>query len=83
MVIMTTVIPGAVLLASWVAAMAGEPASVPERAKYLLLDARIIDRTDNARLAVGTVKKHPAKALFREDKPWEPRFDNLYAFDFY
>lgn len=76
---MKVVIPSAVLLATWVAAMAGEPAAIPARAKYLLLDARVIDRTDNARLAVGTVRKHPANPLFREDKPWEPRFDNLYA----
>jgi len=53
-----------------------EPAA---RAKYVVLDARIIENLDNARLAVGTVKKHPANPLFREDKPWEPRFDNLYA----
>lgn len=54
--------------------------------KYLLLDSRIIEQTDNARLAVGTVKKHPANPLFREDKPWEVRFDlekaTVYAFAF-
>ncbi|MCX6997351.1 MAG: glycoside hydrolase family 32 protein [Kiritimatiellaeota bacterium] len=49
------------------------------RTKFLLLDARIIASTDNAKLAVGTVKKHPANPLFGEDKPWEKRFDNLYA----
>jgi hypothetical protein len=57
---------------------AGE-APVPARAKYLVLDTRIIDKVDGARLAVGTAKKHPANPLFREDRPWEPRFDNLYA----
>ena len=45
----------------------------------LLLDTRIIDRVDNARLKVGTVHKHVANPLFVEDRPWEPRFDNLYA----
>jgi len=60
-------------------APAGNAAGAPARAKYLVLDSRIIDTTDNARLAVGTVTKHPANPLFREDKPWEPRFDNLYA----
>ena len=52
---------------------------VPARCRYLLLDDRLIDRLDNARLALGSIKKHPANPLFREDKPWEPRFDNLYA----
>ena len=52
---------------------------IPGRSRYLLLDSRIIDKTENARLAVGTVKKHPANPLFCEDKSWEVRFDNLYA----
>jgi len=63
-------------------AAAAEPTDAPAppaRATYLLLDDRLVDRTDNARLAVGTVTKHPANPLFKEDKPWEPRFDNLYA----
>ena len=52
---------------------------VPTRSRYLLLDNRLIDRLENARLALGSIKKHPANPLFREDKSWEPRFDNLYA----
>jgi hypothetical protein len=47
--------------------------------KYLLLDSRIIDTTQNAKLTLGQTKKHPANPLFEEDKPWEARFDNLYA----
>jgi sialidase-1 len=47
--------------------------------KHLLLDSRIIDRAENVRLALGQVTKHPKNPLFAEDKPWEPRFDNLYA----
>jgi hypothetical protein len=47
--------------------------------KYLLLDPRIIDRTENVRLVPGQVTKHPRNPLFAEDKPWEPRFDNLYV----
>jgi len=47
--------------------------------RYLLLDARIINRTENIRLALGRVTKHPKNPLFAEDRPWEPRFDNLYA----
>lgn len=59
------------------------PTLVPERpvtqTHHLLLDARVIDTVENARLALGTVTKHPANPLFGEDKPWEKRFDNLYA----
>ncbi len=47
--------------------------------RHLLLDARIIDSIDNAQLVIGTNKKHSANPLFEEDKPWERRFDNLYA----
>ena len=50
-----------------------------KRNRCLLLDSRIIEMVENAKLTVGTVKKHPSNPLFREDKPWEPRFDNLYA----
>ncbi|MCP4891939.1 MAG: hypothetical protein GY904_35790 [Planctomycetaceae bacterium] len=51
----------------------------PGRTKYLLLDSRIVESTRNAKLTVGTVKKHADNPLFLEDKPWEPRFDNVYA----
>lgn len=44
----------------------------------LLLDATRIERTDNIRVALGRVEKSPANPLFGEDRPWEPRFDNLY-----
>ena len=47
--------------------------------KYLVLDSRIIDNVQNAKLTLGETKKHPANPLFGEDKLWEPRFDNLYA----
>ena len=50
-----------------------------ERDRYLLLDSRIISNAENAKLTIGKVKKHPANPLFEEDKPWEMRFDNLYA----
>ncbi len=60
-------------------ATAAPPEPLPARENYLLLDSRIIDSTRNARLSPGSVLKHPANPLFREDKPWEVRFDNLYA----
>lgn len=47
--------------------------------RYLLLDERNIESTDGTDLIVGTVRKHPGNPLFEEDKPWERRFDNLYA----
>lgn len=53
-------------------------AGLPRR-RFLLLDARIVEGVQNAELALGTVKKHEGNPLFEEDKPWEKRFDNLYA----
>ncbi len=47
--------------------------------RFLVLDSRIIEQTQNAVLKVGTVKKHPSNPLFTEDQPWERRFDNLYG----
>ena len=47
--------------------------------RYLLLDSRVVEKSQHVRLTVGVVKKHPANPLFGQDKPWEPRFDNLYA----
>ncbi|MCW5849858.1 MAG: hypothetical protein KIT87_07225 [Anaerolineae bacterium] len=47
--------------------------------KYLLLDPALIEAWDNARLVLGRVEKDPHNPLFVEDKPWEVRFDNLYA----
>jgi hypothetical protein len=57
----------------------GSSSTIPARPHYLLLDNRLIERLDNARLALGTVAKQARNPLFREDRPWEPRFDNLYA----
>jgi len=50
-----------------------------KRNKFLVLDSRIIDKTTGARLTLGEVKKSEHNPLFTEDKPWEPRFDNVYA----
>ncbi len=49
------------------------------RTHFLLLDSRIIEKVENAKLTVGTVEKYKANPLFGEDKPWEKRFDNLYG----
>ena len=69
--------PTLTLLAILVATCTLHGAQPP--AKHLLLDDRVIAYTDNAQLTIGAVKKHPANPLFGEDKPWEKRFDNLYA----
>ena len=47
--------------------------------RHLLLDDRLIDEVIAAKLTLGEVTKHPQNPLFGEDKPWEPRFDNVYA----
>lgn len=62
--------------------LAESPVSAAElqaRTNYLLLDERVTDRMENVRLRVGKIIKHPANPLFKEDKPWEVRFDNVYA----
>lgn len=47
--------------------------------RYLLLDSRIIESTNNAKLSIGAVRKDKNNTLFKEDKPSEPRFDNTYV----
>ena len=49
------------------------------RRRFLLLDARLVEAAHNAEVALGTVTKHVANPLFGEDRPWEKRFDNVYA----
>jgi hypothetical protein len=46
---------------------------------HLLLDPRVVADAGRTRLVPGTVEKEPHGALFGEDRPWEVRFDNLYA----
>jgi hypothetical protein len=56
-----------------------EDKNISKRERYLLLDSRIIEKTENAKLTIGTVIKSEHNPLFPEDKPWEARYDNLYA----
>ena len=51
----------------------------PVRNKFLLIDSRMIEKSENAELCLGKVSKHESNPLFEEEKPWEMRFDNLYA----
>ncbi len=46
--------------------------------KTLLLDSTLIESSENIRIAVGQPEKYPGNPLFGEDRPWEPRFDNMY-----
>lgn len=46
--------------------------------RYLVLDSRIIESTDNAKITITAAEKDKNNPLFVEDKPWEIRFDNLY-----
>ncbi|MBK9166809.1 MAG: hypothetical protein IPM24_05020 [Bryobacterales bacterium] len=46
---------------------------------HLLLDSRVTAQVEGARLRLGTVTKDRANPLFGEERPWEVRFDNLYA----
>jgi hypothetical protein len=46
------------------------------RHKYLLLDSRVIDRTEGLALRLGKITKDPRSPLFVQDKPWEVRWDN-------
>jgi hypothetical protein len=39
----------------------------------------VIDHAENSRLTIGSARKDSHNPLFREDKPWEVRYDNLYA----
>ena len=68
------------LACSWLAAPAGaaEPTALNQRA-YLLLDQRVVADAEGVTLRLGQVNKHQANPLMREDKPWEVRYDNVYA----
>ena len=68
-----------ICIALTTAAASAEPVGATKRSRYLVLDSHIIDKTENVELTVGVVDKHPANPLFKEDKPWEPRFDNPYC----
>ena len=64
----------------WLAALGAMPLRAGGTGrKSLLLDRRVVERAEGVRLLPGPIRKERANPLFREDKPWEPRFDNLYA----
>jgi len=65
--------------ASSVSAADSAAKSPVERTRLLLLDSRIIETVENAKLTLGKTVKSRHNPLMAEDKPWEKRFDNLYA----
>jgi len=69
----------AVCLLTAVTAFGEEAGKIFTRGRYLVLDSRIIEKTENMKLTVGVVRKDKNNPLFKEDKPWEPRFDNPYS----
>ena len=46
---------------------------------FFAFDTRVVQQTEHVQTVLGKVQKHPANPLFGEDRPWEVRFDNLYA----
>jgi hypothetical protein len=58
---------------------AGEPRLVaPDPAKLLMLDTRVIEHAENARLVLGTPIKEPRNPLLPSDQPWENATNNYY-----
>jgi hypothetical protein len=52
--------------------------SVSDPAHLLLLDRRVVERVENAKLLVGKPLKHPENPLLVPDKPWENATNNFY-----
>jgi len=46
--------------------------------KYLMLDTRVIERVENAKLVLGSPVKHEGNPVIQADKPWENSMNNLY-----
>lgn len=58
---------------------AAEPRLVaPDEAKLLMLDTRVIERVENARLVLGTPEKESRNPLLPSDQPWENATNNYY-----
>jgi hypothetical protein len=51
----------------------------PTATRHLFLNSGIVESTNNLALRVGRVVKDARNPLFKEDKPWEVRYDNVYA----
>ncbi len=51
---------------------------LPDEAKLLVLDSRVIEHADNARLTLGEPEKEAANPLLAADQPWEDATNNYY-----
>ena len=51
---------------------------IEPRQRYLLLDQRLISSMENTELKLGTVKKHPANPMFKDELPWEVEGSHMY-----
>ena len=67
-----------IYLLLFVAVTAVPVAAASEGAKHLLLDSRIIEKSEGVVLRLGNVEKDSHNPLFVEDEPWEVRYDNMY-----
>ena len=52
--------------------------SKPDPACLLMLDARVVEQPENARLVLGVPEKHPGNPLLPSDQPWENATNNYY-----
>ncbi|HPD16989.1 MAG TPA: hypothetical protein PLE19_18735 [Planctomycetota bacterium] len=69
----------ACLLASALASRAEAPRVVaPDPAKLLMLDTRVVERAENARLVLGSPVKDERNPLLPSDQPWENATNNYY-----
>ena len=67
------------LLAAPAAYLAGEPRVLPpDESKLLMLDTRVIERSENARLVLGVPEKEARNPLLPSDQPWENATNNYY-----
>jgi len=68
------------LIPCWHAPLrANEPRVIaPDAAKLLMLDTRVIEHAENARLVLGTPEKEARNPLLPADQPWENATNNYY-----
>ena len=68
----------ALLSSACVTTTAIAAAATPDSARtYLTLDHRNIIDSTNLELVLGSVDKHTANPILKEEKAWELRFDNF------
>ncbi len=60
------------------AAAAAPPGTLQDQDKQLVVDHRVVARTENVDLVQGRVEKCAANPLFQADRSWENSLNNLY-----